>query len=185
MKIILIILPLLLSACAYKQSPENLTAASYNVELGLGYLAQDDRLRAREKLLRAAHQAPNLLKTHLALAYYYQTVGDIHAADHAYQHALKIDSKAGRTNNNYGAFLCAQGEYQDAMLYFLRAMEDPHYPQTVSAYENAALCSAKMADDKTAAYYADLALQQDPKRTDLLLKIKILQGKPSDLQTES
>jgi type IV pilus assembly protein PilF len=172
--IICVITALLLNACSVKHTPENLTAAGYNVQLGLGYLAQDDRLRAKEKLLRAVEQAPNSQETQLALAYYYEIVGDRLAAEQIYQQALDIEPKAGQVNNNYGAFLCTQGEYQQALVHFERAAQDSHYYQTANAYENAALCSAKMAQFAPTAHYADLALQQDPHRVNMLLKLSYL-----------
>lgn len=180
--IIFFILFLTITACATKPTEKNITAASYNVQLGLGYLAQNDRVRAKEKLLRAAEQAPDMQDAHLALAYYYETTGEITAAEQAYQHALHIMPKAGQVNNNYGAFLCTQGDHQQALLHFERAIDDPHYYQTAKAYENAALCSATMAHLALTSYYADLALQQDPHQNNLLLKLSYLLEQQGELQ---
>jgi type IV pilus assembly protein PilF len=159
-KIIAIALSILLSACATNPK-ENITAAQYNVQLGLGYLAQDDKMRAKEKLLRAKSQAPHLIDTHLALAYYYQTVGQMHLADEAYQSAWELDPKAGNVNNNYALFLCSQNQYDQAMSHFETAFQAVDYLKLANAYENAALCAAKAGDVSKAHQYANLALQQN------------------------
>ncbi len=183
MKKIIVLLAFLfaLNACSLKQIPENTTAASYNVQLGLGYLAQNERVRAKEKLLRALNQAPNTLAPHLALAYYYETVDEQAKAQYTYQHALKILPKSGQVNNNYGVFLCAQGDYSQALVYFERALLDPYYTNTASAYENTALCMAKMNNAK-AANYAYLAVQQDPKRSGLFFKLSYLLAEQGETQ---
>lgn len=171
---IICIAAVVLSACATQHPSENLTAADYNVQLGLGYLAQEDRVRAKDKLLHAVTLAPHALQPYLALAYYYETINNPIQAQQTYQQALQLNPDAGQVNNNYGAFLCTQGDYQQALTYLERAMADPYYKQTASAYENAALCSAKMRDYKAAAHYAALTLQQDPQRTHVLLKLNVL-----------
>ena len=169
----LIALCLLFNACALKHTPEHSSAAAYNVQLGLGYLAQNDRMRAREKLHRALMQDPDSIEPHLALAYYYETVGEQIKAQQTYQHALEILPQSGQVNNNYGVFLCSQGDYAQALVYFDRALADTYYPNSASAYENMALCLAKM-NHPEAEKYAHLALQQDPKRNSLLLKLSFI-----------
>lgn len=179
-KIIIIVAALLLSACFAQPTTENITAAGYNVDLGLGYLEKGDNARAKEKLLRASQQAPDLLAVHLALAYYYEQIGQVKAAIQSYQQALKIDSVAGQVNNNYGAFLCRHGDYAESMVYFQQAMNDVYYLQVAKTYENAALCSIKIHDLKAAGQYADLAVQQDPSRADIFLKMSYLLEQQGD-----
>lgn len=174
MKIIIVFIAAFLAACAHHQTIENTTAADYNVQLGLGYLEKGDNVRAKEKLLRATAQAPELVDAHLALAYYYEQMGQIQPAEQSYQNALKITPTLGRVNNNYGAFLCQQGAYAKSMQYFQRAIDDASYPQTAKAYENAAFCSVMRHDLKAASEYADLAVQQDPSKQDIFLKLSYL-----------
>ncbi|MFA6037607.1 MAG: type IV pilus biogenesis/stability protein PilW [Legionellales bacterium] len=173
-KIIIIIAALLLNACSTKHTPENTTAAGYNVQLGLGYLEKGDTARAKEKLLRATDQAPDFIDAHLALAYYYENIGQLDFAQKTYQEALKMMPKSGQVNNNYGAFLCSHGHYEQSMVYFQRAIEDVYYNQTASAYENAALCSAKMNDTEAAQRYAHLAVAQDASKQDIFIKLSYL-----------
>ncbi len=114
------------------------------------------------------------------MAYYYETVGQIHAAEQAYQQALMLMPKSGQVNNNYGAFLCGQGHYQQALVHFERAINDAYYHQTASVYENAALCCAKKGDFEAAAHYADLAVQQDPTRTAIYSKLNAVLEQQDD-----
>ncbi len=178
--IIIILIAVLLTACSTKRTSENITAADYNVQLGLAYLEKGDTMRAKEKLLRASEQAPDLIDAQLALGFYYEHIGQISFADQAYQRALKINPTSGQVNNNYGAFLCGQGDYSQSLIYFQQAIDDPYYHQTAKAYENAALCSLKMNDIQAAAHYADLAIQQDPARSDIFLKLSYLLTQQGD-----
>lgn len=174
MKIIILFLAAFLAACSHHQTIENTTAANYNVQLGLGYLEKGDNIRAKEKLLRANQQAPDFVDGYLALAYYYEKIGQVQLAEQYYQKALKLEPKSGQVNNNYGAFLCKQGDYAKAISYFTLAMDDVYYHQSAKAYENAALCSVKLNDFTSAAKYADLAVQQDSSKQDLFLKLSYL-----------
>jgi type IV pilus assembly protein PilF len=176
----IIFLSLLLSACATQSSVENATAAGYNVQLGLGYLAQNDPVRAKEKLLRARAQAPDSVDAHLALAYYFQTIEHPEAAQLSYAQALKLSPEGGKANNNYAAFLCAQGDYAKALDHFERAVADLYYPQTAAAYENAALCAAQIPQWSLAQEYAQMAMQQDPMRSRIWLKLSTLMAQQGD-----
>lgn len=163
----LIYLLLIFSLTSCQTSPEkpstyNPKASGYNVQLGLGYLAQGNRERAKQKLLAAIAQDPQSATANDALAYYFESVQDIQQAETYYQHAVQFHPNTGAPLNNYGAFLCRQARYDEANKYFMRAIADPQYINTAMAYENAGLCAIAAGNNKNATIYLKKALAHEP-----------------------
>ncbi|MDP3268947.1 MAG: type IV pilus biogenesis/stability protein PilW [Legionella sp.] len=153
-------------------------AASYNTQLGLEYLKQGDRPRAKSKLLTALKQKPKSPDVNAALAYYFEQTNELDQAKKYYDTAMKL-SPTGAQLNNYGAFLCRQGEYKNAEIYFKKAVEDVQYLNTAAAYENAGLCSLAIPDDSKARLFFISALQHDPSRRESLYELIKLEMKLS------
>jgi type IV pilus assembly protein PilF len=139
-------------------------AAVYNTQLGLAYLKQGDRQRAKRKLLRALDLDPNSADVNAAMAYFLEKTGDLKEARNYYNKALSLAPRSGSQLNNYGSYLCRHGNYKQSEGYFLKAVKDVNYLHTAGAYENAGLCAAARAEPTKAAGYFIQALQHDPKR---------------------
>lgn len=152
-------------------------AASFNLQLGLGYLKQGDRPRAKKKLLLALEQEPNSAGTNAAMAFYYEQTNELEDAKKYYLKAISLSNNAGAQLNNYGAFLCRQGEYNKAEAYFLKAIKDSQYVHTSGAYENAGLCALAIPDNEKAKHYFITALNQDPSRRESLYELVKLESK--------
>lgn len=152
-------------------------AATYNVQLGLGYLKQGDRPRAKKKLLTALEQDPNSPDANAAIAYYFEQTSELEQSRRYYLKAVSLSSNGGAQLNNYGAFLCRQGEYKKAETYFLKAVKDEHYVHTAGAYENAGLCALAVPDYDNAKLYFTSALNQDPSRRVSLYELVKLESK--------
>ena len=73
--------------------------------------------------------------------------------------------------------MCRQGDYAKAETYFLKAVKDPHYVNTGSAYENAGLCVLAIPDKEKAKIYFKTALDQDPSRRESLYELVKLASK--------
>lgn len=163
---------------SFEKKPNHLAAAVYNTKLGLAYLGQGDRDRAKAKLLLALKEDPTSAYVNGAMAYYLEQAGELERSRAYYLNAIKLSAQDGASMNNYGAFLCRHGQYLKAETYFLKAVLDEHYAHTSGVYENAGLCM--MAIDKTrAAFYFKKALRQDPLRKQsllMLVNIEIKQG---------
>ncbi len=172
----------LLQACQTQLAPGQMhnnktdlnQAATYNVQLGLSYLKQGTRPRAKKKLLLALNQAPNSPDVNAAIAYYFEQTHELELAKEYYLKALALSSNSGAQLNNYGTFLCRQAQYQQAEAYFLKAVQDVHYLNTSGAYENAGLCSLAIPDYKKAKLYFTAALNQDPSRRESLYELVTL-----------
>jgi type IV pilus assembly protein PilF len=152
-------------------------AASYNIQLGLGYLKQGDRPRAKKKLLTAMEQEPISPDANAAMAYYFEQTSEFDQAKKYYLKAISLSSNGGAQLNNYGTFLCRQGEYKKAEAYFLNAVKDTNYIHTSGAYENAGLCALAIPDNNKAKLYFTNALNQDPSRKESLFELAKLESK--------
>lgn len=152
-------------------------AASFNVQLGMGYLKQGNRSRAKKKLLTALKQQPQSPEVNAALGYYFEQTSELEQAKTYYLKAISLSSNSGAQLNNYGTFLCRQGKYAEAEKYFLRAVADMQYVNTAGAYENAGLCSMEIPDLNKAKTYYIKALKQDPGRRESLHELALIYQK--------
>ena len=152
-------------------------AASYNTQLGLAYLEQGDRSRAKRKLFLALSQAPDSPNVNASMAYFMEKSGEMEEARAYYKKAMATAPGAGAQLNNYGAFLCRQGQYTQAETYFIKAVKDHTYEHTAGAYENAGLCAMAIPDHIKAMDYFGKALEQDPSRAQSLYELVNLEVK--------
>ncbi|MFC3907623.1 type IV pilus biogenesis/stability protein PilW [Legionella dresdenensis] len=189
----LLIMPfLLLQACehnseqaaekAEKRQKRN-DAASYNTQLGIAYLKQGDRPRAKRKLLIALDLAPDSPSANGAMAYYLEKTGNIEEAKKYYLKALSLSPQNGAQLNNYGTFLCRQGDFKEAEKYFIKAVNDVTYVHTAGAYENAGLCAEAVPDYRKAENYFIKALDQDPRRRQSLHELISVELKENELNS--
>jgi type IV pilus assembly protein PilF len=162
--ICLLIAVSLLQSCQQAQNSPYQEAALYNTQLGLAYLKQGDRPRAKRKLVTALAQAPNSPSVNAGLAYFMEKTGEMKRAAFYYRQAMLLAPGRGAQLNNYGAFLCRRGHYRAAETYFLKAVNDAQYEHTASAYENAGLCAMAIPDYPKAIHYFKKALEHDPLR---------------------
>lgn len=161
-------------------------AASYNVQLGLGYLKQGDRPRAKKKLLTALEQEPKSPDVNSALAYFFEQTSEPEKAEKYYLKALSFAANGGAQLNNYGAYLCRKGDYIKAEHYFLKAVNDMKYVNTAAAFENAGLCALSAAKKDKAKLYLTKALNQDPSRKVAfyeLVKLEAKEGRDKEAYT--
>ncbi|HDU7970800.1 TPA: type IV pilus biogenesis/stability protein PilW [Legionella pneumophila] len=136
-----------------------------------------DRPRAKKKLLTALEQQPDSADVNAALAYYFEQTKELEQAKKFYHKAITLSQNGGAQLNNYGAFLCRQGDYKNAETYFLKAVKDQNYVHTSGAYENAGLCAMAIPDHDKAILYFTKALNQDPSRKESLYELVKLQSK--------
>jgi len=160
-----------LSACATVKNPaktqkqeQSAKSAKINAQLGIAYLERHNLPLAKQKLLLAMEQGPDLPETWYSMAYYQEATGNKDDASIYYQKAVSIAPNRGDAQNNYGTFLCRNGDYQGSVEHFLLAVKDPTHLNPADAYENAGLCAAKIPNKQLAAKYFAKALEQDPSR---------------------
>lgn len=165
-----------------QKKPKLSSAAKYNTQLGIAYLEQGNIPRAKKKLLIAAEQDPQSADVSAALGYFYERTKEFDTAKTYYLKALSLAPESGAQMNNYGAFLCGQGEYALAESWFLKAIHNKQYLNTAAAYENAGFCAEKAKDLAKAEKWLSKALDQDPSRKKALYKLLKLQRDQGKLQ---
>ncbi|WAJ69019.1 type IV pilus biogenesis/stability protein PilW [Catenovulum adriaticum] len=115
-------------------------AAQTRISLGLAYLQKGNAAQAKYNLEKALEFAPDLAQANYSLAYYYQTVNNLDKAQYYYEKVIALDEQNGDALNNYGAFLCDQGNIEKAKKLFLQAVELDSYIRVAQTYENLGLC---------------------------------------------
>ena len=149
-------------------------AARLYIELGLAYLKDGQVGRAKVKLLRAKKLAPQLPEVYYALGFYMESVGEFDQAKQYYLTAIQRNPKDGKARNNYGTFLCRQGQYLESEKEFIAAIDDPNYTQTAEALENAGFCMKEVPDLVKAKQYFEHAVRMDPRRVNALLELSYM-----------
>ena len=169
-----VIFPFVFSACVSQSSVDfnKQQAAKARVELALGYLQQEDFVQAKLNLDKALEHDARYYLVHSALAHFYQLQGDTEKTEQAYLQANKVDDKPGHVYNNFGDFLCGQGEFEQAYSQFNAALAAPNYYHQADTYENMALCA--FAGKQTDVYHQALEKlhQVDPSRAEKLHSLK-------------
>ncbi len=151
------------------------------VQLGARYLQAGYMNKARENLDIALQYAPNDSHALMVMAYYYQQVGELEQAEITYQKALYYAPNDGDVLNNYGAFLCHQGDYSTAIHYFEQAVHQTDYYRISDSYENAAKCALNDRNQHKAREYFIKSLEHEPNRLRSLLSLTQLEIDMGDL----
>jgi len=140
----------LLQACMTPvvDKDQNEQASAVNVQLGIGYLEQNNLDQANEKLSKALRQDPNSASAHNAFAILQDRLLQTEKAEYHYKKATTLDPKNSRAANNYGAFLCRHGRELESEKYFLQALKNPLYNTPEFAYTNAALCLLQVGEQR-------------------------------------
>ncbi|WP_394128999.1 type IV pilus biogenesis/stability protein PilW [Shewanella maritima] len=146
-------------------------AARERMQLGLTYLKRGNSEQAKYNLDKAVDYAPQLSEVYVALAYYYQTVGDLARTEQAYDKAISRSDATGDAKNNFGVFLCQQQKYDRSEEMFLAAINTSRYTRTASSYENLGVCTRKSGDLVKAQHYFTMALKYDARRITSLLEL--------------
>lgn len=149
--------------------------AATRISLGLGYLKMGDMPQAKLNLEKAKAFSPQLVQVHTAFAHYYETVGENTLAVESFEAALVLKEDSADTLNNYGVFLCRQGDVEAAEVQFLKAIAVPSYLLVSESYENLASCYLQNNDFDKAEMYLKKSIYHSPNRTSTLLQMVRLQ----------
>ena len=145
------------------------------ISLGLGYLKMGDMSQAKLNLEKAKRFSPNLVQVHTAFAHYYETVGEVALASESFEQALSIKADSADTLNNYGVFLCRQGNVAAAEVQFLKAIAVPSYLLVSESYENLASCYLQNDNFEKAEMYLNKSIYHSPNRSGTLFQMVRLQ----------
>jgi len=158
------------TAPRHEAAPVN-EAARVNTELGQKYLRQGKLELAMEKLNRALIADPRHVDAHTVIAVLYETIGDNTRAEDHYRRATQLKPKSGSEANNYGAYLCKIGRFDEAASYFERAVADPFYSTPAVALTNAGTCAIKGGRFDAAERDLRLALERGQDNAEALFQM--------------
>ncbi len=159
------------SSGASNKAAARASAAGTNVQLGQGYMEQGRLELAMEKLTRAIEIDPRSTSAHTVIAVLYERISDPVNARIHYKRASELSPRAGDVLNNYGAFLCNQGEYAAADALFVRALADPFYKTPAVAHANRGACAASSGDLQLAEDSLRRSIQLSPNNPDALFSM--------------
>lgn len=161
LKIIFVFFIFLTTAVCADES-NNAKAAATNAQLGLAYLNKNMYPQAQSRLQTALQEDPKSPASWYSMAYYYEKTNNLKLADQYYQKAISIDPHSGSAYNNYGTFLCRQGNYKAAISEFLTAINQKDYAFVAGAYENAGMCALRIPNRPLAEQYFEKAIDNNP-----------------------
>jgi type IV pilus assembly protein PilF len=163
---LLILIPLLLVAACVSTTPEAdkksaRNSAQTNTTLGQNYMDRGQYEIALEKLKKAIVYDKTYAPAYTVLGMLYDTLGETEEAGVEYKRAVQYAPKNGDVNNNYGAWLCANGKSKDAEKYFTAALDDPFYSTPAIAMANAGNCALAQGELDKAEKFLRQSLDYD------------------------
>lgn len=166
MKKLVLLLVLLLTACAGQQSNRTDTqkrdSARIHTELGAGYFSQNQIAIALEEFTEATQIDPTYALAHNGLGMVYAALGEDARADASFKRAIALEPNNSESRNNYGTFLCSRNRIDESVTQFMAAVRNPLYATKDIAYLNAGICALRKQDVDNAEVYFQNALQIQP-----------------------
>ncbi|MFC3195764.1 type IV pilus biogenesis/stability protein PilW [Marinicella sediminis] len=144
-----------------QQEPEN-SPAMLNVKMGVAYLEREDYRTALEKLKRALAHNPKLAIAHSAIALVYTSMNAQKDAERHYELSVKYAPNDPNILNNYGTYLCQNGQYLEAVGYYKKTLANPFYRTPETVHENIGVCLMKADQQAEAEYHFRKALEANP-----------------------
>lgn len=170
------VLALVLAGCTTTETtpvgqsqPDLKEAARLNTQLGIDYMRKGQFDFALEKLQKALDQDDELGIAHSAIAIVYQRKGETQLAGEHFREALDLNADDAVTLNNFGIFLCGQGEAEEAEKIFVRAAKNKDNTEPADAWANAGVClrNAPKARDRAEGYLRE-AVRLNPRQANAL-----------------
>lgn len=165
MSVVLLAVVVALAGCtspAQRLSDGNMRKASdLNAQLGAQYLSNGDLALAKEKLDKALRQDPDNVDAHATYALLSMRLNKPDDAREHFETALDERPEDPQLLNNYGTFLCEQGDFEAGIERFLSAAENPLYETPAYAYANAGRCAERAGRTEEAREYLRQALSAD------------------------
>lgn len=157
-------------------------ASDVNTQLGAQYLRTGNLQLAKKKLDKALRQNSDNADAHATYALLDMRLGKPDDARDHFERALDSEPDNPQLLNNYGTFLCQQGDHEQGIRYFLKAADNPLYQTPAYAYANAGRCAMQADQPQKARGYLRQALEADPRMGSALFDLAQLElqlGRPA------
>ncbi len=163
-----------LVACVQVNPPREVSSeeqASIYLKIGVRYLGFGQLEIAKEKLEKSVDLDSSNGDAHNALAVLYERIQRPSDAKYHYQRAISEDEEKPQPQNNYGRFLCDQGEYEEGLAHLAVAFNMPLNSRKWISFTNAGLCYLKQNKMREAENYFRKALEVHPQYPPALLEM--------------
>lgn len=138
------------------------TRSKSHTELGIAYLEAGNVAVALEEGRQALRDDSSYGPAHNLMALAHMYLDEKDRAREYFERALNLASSDPDINNNYGWFLCLNGEPERAMRLFAEAVANPLYATPTRPYTNAGLCALQNNDLEVAEVNFLRAVSADP-----------------------
>lgn len=136
--------------------------ASIRLQLAAGYYEQKQWEVALDEIKKALAVDPNNADAYIIRAMIYMEMEEMPLAEDNFKRAMGISPNNPDLANNYGWFLCQNGQEAKAIPYFEAAVKSRSYQTPDKALNNAGVCSLRLKDEKAAEDYFNRAFRIDP-----------------------
>lgn len=140
-------------------------AAHERIALASNRLQTRDWDGAEREARAALKQDPQSADANTILAVVENQRGRTAQAGAYYKRAAELAPQSGPELNNYGTWLCGNGQAAESLAWFDRAIAAPNYGRSASALANAGSCAQQAGQTARAERDLRRALQLDPKST--------------------
>ncbi len=136
--------------------------ASIRLQLAAGYYQQKQMAVALDEIKLALAIDPNNADAYIIRAVIYMEMDEMRLAEENFKRALSIAPSNPDLANNYGWYLCLNGQEEKSIAYFEAAFNNRSYQSPPKALNNAGVCSLKMKNNQAAEAYFNRAFRYDP-----------------------
>lgn len=136
--------------------------ARLHMELAVGYYQDGKYSVALDELRESLSDDPNFAEALDVLGLVYMELHDKDLAEQSFKRALALSPNDSNILNNYGWFLCQNGQAAESISYFTKAVQNPLYNRPARPLQNAGVCSLRAGNEKAAEEYFKRSFQLDP-----------------------
>ncbi len=137
-------------------------AAQTYVQLGLGYLRQGNRQRARLNLLKAVEKDKRSGDAQNALALLFQLEDEVALAEEHFKNAIRFEPEQTRFRYNYSRFLLRQKRYEAAFDEFTIASQAINYERRAQVFYSLGLIALQLGKTDEAKEAWEKSIKLNP-----------------------
>jgi type IV pilus assembly protein PilF len=162
------------------------TRARAHAELAGAYYEMGNLGVALEEVRLAIAADPNYAPAQNMAGLVYMELRDNAQAQAFFDRAMRVAPGDPDVLHNYGWFLCQTGREDQAIPFFMRAVETPLYRTPAKSYAAAGQCALKQGKTADATAYLDRAVRLDPNNPNALVgyaRVMYQTGRYADAKT--
>lgn len=165
-----------------EQAPSGVSerSAKTHTELGMLYMQAGNLAVAQEEARLATAIDPRYAPAFDLMGLVHMALNEMPQARQAFERAIQLAPGDPQIANDYGWFLCLNGQEQEAIKYFEAAARNPLYKTPTRPYTNAGLCYLRLKDEKAAEINFQRAVMVDGTNAQAIYHLSNLAFKRGD-----